>query len=352
LLQTNGKSPADIAKDRKNVPHSYRAYLHVEDPLTGRRKTLEKTFPTKAAAQKWLNAELVTAEEDPLKLVSPTEHESPWTVTHLMQEWFRLVVDPSERELSTKENYHYMSRHIVRGLGEVPLMSLTGLAIQSFYGDLLAAGKSQRTVGLTHTVLKAALEQAVEWGKVLRNPAAKVHPPKGKAAKQIPQRALSVEQSQAFMAQVREDRLRNLWLFYLVSGVRRGEALGITWSDIDWDQNVVHIQRSINPKRVAGTTKTAAGRRTIPLPPIMVEALHQQRLMQNQDQRVWPDKWQQRPTPARDYVFLTRYGAILGPDNVFHYFKRLLTKAGLPETTRLHDLRHYGTHTVMGSVVT
>jgi len=124
------------------------------------------------------------------------------------------------------------------------------------------------------------------------------------------------------------------------TGARQGELLGLQWPDIDFDRATLSIRRTLLPSTHGGVPafgppKTARSRRTVTLAPEAMAALRTQRGRQRE----------QRLLLGPDYtdhslVFATALGTPYLASNVHRSFKRLLTRAGRPESVRFHDLRH------------
>jgi integrase len=140
-----------------------------------------------------------------------------------------------------------------------------------------------------------------------------------------------------FLDSLREDRLFAMWWLIALRGLRRGEAPGLRWIDVDLDQRVVMIeqQRIAYGHTVAGgPPKTRASRRTIALDRTTVRLLraylHRQRAEHEAAGQTWHES---------DYMFTTDNGRPLHPDWVTRRFRYLVARSGLPPV-RLHDLRH------------
>src|SRR5262249_50654398 len=132
-------------------------------------------------------------------------------------------------------------------------------------------------------------------------------------------------------------RLAALFTLMLYTGLRRGEALGLRWSDVDLDRRSLRVGRSLqrlNGQLVLGETKTEQSRRVITLPLGAVSALREYRSRQlSERMRLGPD-WEDT-----GLVFTTQWGTAIDPRNVKRVFDTLLADANLPQM-RLHDLRH------------
>ena len=124
----------------------------------------------------------------------------------------------------------------------------------------LAAKQKPRTVNITIVQLKNIFESAVSDGIIVRNPAAGVKPLKtdDKAAREIYHRALTEEEQCLFMEHAKEEWLYELIALLLCTGMRVGEATALTWNDIDYANNVIHITKTV--------CRTATGEYTVDMP--------------------------------------------------------------------------------------
>ena len=116
-----------------------------------------------------------------------------------------------------------------------------------------------------------------------------------------------------------------MYYIELATGLRRGELLGLKWSDIDFANRVIRVQRQvarISGEIVEAPLKTKNSYRNISISEDTVEVLKAQREKTNSE-----------------YVFPSPNGGLISPDSVNHMLQRVLERAGLPKV-RFHDLRH------------
>jgi integrase len=129
-----------------------------------------------------------------------------------------------------------------------------------------------------------------------------------------------------------------LYHLLLALGLRRGEGLGLSWADLDWEKSTVQVRRQvqqINGKVIVSDyTKTDAGRRILPIPQALLERLRAHWQNQQEERALKGAGWNER-----ELIFPTETGAPVSPSNLLRHYRLLLTCAGLP-SVRLHDLRH------------
>ncbi len=201
-----------------------------------------------------------------------------------------------------------------------------------------ATGLDPRTVNYIHTILHRAFKDAVRWGRLPRNPCDAADPPRGGQKSDGFQTwdAASLRQFLASSA-ASDDRLHALWVLLATTGMRRGEALGLRWSDVDLDAGRLRVVQTIISVRgqvTVGEPKTARGRRPVALDPSTVAVLrgHRKRMLE------------ERLLAGEDFadeglVFHRPDGTSLRPESVSDTFKRRVKAQGLPPLT-LKGLRH------------
>ena len=173
------------------------------------------------------------------------------------------------------------------------------------------------------------------FGLLQRNPASRLKPPKDVPHEITPP---TIEEALRFLRAAEGDCLYGLWAFLALTGARKGEALALRWTDIDWTAHTVTIQRTMTGEagsRTVAAPKTRAGRRVVALSDHLLGILRHQQNAQRLEHIAAGVVWQNS-----GYVFTTAVGTWLSPRNVHRSFKQLVARAGLSPTTRIHDLRH------------
>jgi integrase len=259
------------------------------------------------------------------------------TVGQWLDYWFTTVI-AAEREPTTAANYKILiENHIKPFLGHVRLAKLQPEHVEQWQAELEANKRSAETRRAAMVRLRTALNLAVKRQHVSRNVAMLVESPKVPRARHLPPEAGAL---QRMLDTIREDRLQALALVALGASLRRAEALGLQWSDVDLDQGVLHVRRRVN--RVGKGTglivrdgaKTNAGVRTVVLPTFVTDALKQRRIYQLEDRVRAGKSWQDT-----GYVFTSGIGTVLEPRKVDLYFASVRERAGLDGRT-FHSLRH------------
>lgn len=295
----------------------------------GKWKQRSATFSKKGEAQKWVDAAIAEHRRKPSYQPPPRNV----TVGDYLLQWLESSAHRVRK--STLESYRYRIDEVIKILGKKPLIQLQPDDIQKCYMKM-AETHSRRTVQYAATLLRGALEQAVNLELLPSNPSRKVPMPR---LERTERPVLTPEEARQFLTAAETHRFRVLWKFIALTGVRRGEALALRWEDIDWERRVVTIQRTFSgsgrKRRTINTPKTQRGVRTIAIPELLVKELEAQRKQQQLERQAAGDNWEDT-----GFVFTTSRGTPFDPSQVTPAFKKLLTKAGLPNTWRLHDLRH------------
>ena len=254
---------------------------------------------------------------------------------YLRHEWLpatRATVRPT-----TFVNYaSHVESQIIPHLGEHKLADLDGRMLNAFYATLLERGRIDGEGGLArssvrriHAAFHKALKDAVRWGFLTENPADAADPPKHRAEGPKEMATWTAKELRSFLRFVSRDPLYPLWFLLATTGLRRGEALGLRWSDVDLEAGHIAVRQSlvpVNGKAQLSTPKTNRGRRVVAIDKRTREVLAELR----------------RRSTERDptaLIFGSHCPAAMSPTAVTKRFRILAEASGLPPI-RLHDLRH------------
>jgi integrase len=279
---------------------------------------------------------------------------SSQTVAEYLAYWLAEVVQPGLAP-ATAANYAMFVRcYIVPVLGGRKLDKLTVREVRTWLNGLrdtcqcCAQGKdkrrpaakqkccavgqccrqvaSERTIRDAWTVLRAALNNAVREELISRNVAALIRVPKPRRRKVQP---WSADEARAFLEAARRNRdpLYAAYVLILVLGLRRGEVLGLRWTDIDFRSALVTIAmqlQRISRKLLHRQTKTEASDSVLPLVPICEVALHDRAAAQDADKSAAGGDWH-----VSDLVFTTSTGRPVEPRNFNRSFTAACRRAGV-----------------------
>ncbi|MGP3999596.1 site-specific integrase [Streptomyces sp. 8N706] len=296
--------------------------------------------------------------------IGPVATSAP-TLAQYLTYWINEVVEPNLRPLTAATYETAVRLYIVPFLGPKRLDRLTVQDMRGWLNKLAdtcqccaqgkdakrpddkqrccAKGKccrqtlSKRSVNDARTILRSGLTNAMVEERISKNVAQLVKVQRARRKKPNP---WSVEEACAFLenAQTWRDNLYAAYVLVLVLGLRKGEVIGLTWSDVNPDAGELRIQHQLQRVRRrllhTDTAKTEASEAVLPLPDICLTALRLRQKAQAAARTLAGDLW-----TDSDLVFTTRYGTPIEPRNFTREFNRRCDRAGA-RLIRVHDTRH------------
>jgi integrase len=274
---------------------------------------------------------------------------------YLTDTWLPALEADLEKNLRPSTLASYRSNllvHVVPRLGHLKLQALTDKHLNELYHHLITEGRrdgkgglSARSVRYVHVLIHAALAHAVRENliAIAKNPADRAKPPKEDRATALENdrglelKPWSPHETKAFLERARIERLHALWVLAITTGMRRGELLGLRWSDVDFETGRLKVRRaliSVGYQVSESQPKTAKSRREIGLDAGTVAVLKEWRKGQLEDRLKWGPAW-----VDSGYIFTKEDGSPLHPDRVSKIFNQLVAAAEL-RRIRFHDLRH------------
>jgi integrase len=312
-----------------------------------------------------------------------------WTVERWLEHWVENIAASTVRRTTMVGYRSSIYNHLIPGVGAHRLDKLRPEHLEALYALLQkpqnqgGKGLKAATVHLAHRTLRAALNEAVRRRHLVENPARIAKPPRVEEEEIVP---FTVEEARRILTAAEHVRNGARYVIALTLGLRRGEALGLHWSDIDiqWrhgcgkndecraglasecparqlHQATMTVRRAVQqfvwqhgcagnklcgrkyaascPNRHSGgvvTTdvKSRAGRRTVGMPLQLAEALERHRERQAAERERAADLWREE-----GWVFTNRLGGPVHPTVDYECWKNLLKKAQV-RPARLHDARH------------
>jgi integrase len=321
---------------RQRGPNAFEIKYDVGiDPGTGKRVTKTKTVRgAKRDAQRELRA-ILTA-------VDGGTYAEPSKMT--VAAWLRHWLDEAKHAIARKTLERYreiVERHLIPALGGIPLVKLQPVHVQAYYAQALSSGRRDGTGGLSaqtvvhhDRVLNVALKRARSLRLIASNPIEDVSRPKAER----PEIAfLEPAEAAVLLATARDTRIFPIIFLTLGTGLRRGEALGLRWSDVDLERRSLTVAQSLEQTRAGlafKAPKTKRSRRTIALSPSLVEELQAHRARQAAERLALG----MGRDPA-GLVFTRIDGDPIWPDSVTKEFGRIVQRAKVQPIT-FHGLRH------------
>ena len=299
------------------------------DPATGKQIIKNVLGKTQAEVKEKLKKVLLEAGQIDFA------KSGKYTVGAWMDEWFENVAKIKVRPSSHQTYKGYIDNHIKPNIGNIPLEKLTTMDLQKFYRKLLTKGRVERieskeqpkglsakTVRNINQVISSAMDLAVAQKIIPANPTNACELPK---VEHQEMQTIPAEQLQAFLQEAKATGVYEMYYIELATGLRRGELLGLKWTDIDWKNGTIKVRRQVarvDGQIVEAPLKTKNSYRTVTISHQAIEVLKVQKA-KTHDQ----------------YVFASPNGGPISPDSVNNMLKRVLERAGIPKV-RFHDLRH------------
>ena len=243
------------------------------------------------------------------------------TVAEIMADWMDSEKE-SVRESTQSRREQVLRLYVYPNIGHLRLGKLNALHVRRLYATKLDEGLSPGTVRLIHANLSKALQKAVRWRLVGVNVARSATAPKSNAEEVKP---LTREEVKRLLDAARGDRFEALYTLAVTCGLRRGELLGLRYEDIDLKRGTLQVRRSVS-KGKTNLPETSKSRRSIKLGRVATEALKRHK---------------KRQTLLSEWVFCTAKGTPICSQNLlWKAWGDMRERAGLPEGTHLHQLRH------------
>ena len=310
-------------------------YTEGFDPGTG--KQIQRSISGKTQKEVAQKLKAALAALDSGTYIAPCK----MTVGEWMDVWSKQYLGGVKD--STVAAYNATIRtHIKPGIGAIRLDALDTHLVQSFYNRLREPTKerdavSPKTVKNVHGILHKALQQAVANGYIRFNPTNSCILPRVEKKELQP---LDEAETKLFLDAVKGHRFELLFTFTLFSGLREGEALGLTWDRVDFMRGTILVSKQLQKEKKAGgefrlvSLKNDKPRRITPAPWVM-QLLRDRKLQQYEHKEKAGAAW----SNPMNLVFTNELGGNLIPQTVVRHFKEIVGSIGRPDA-RFHDLRH------------
>lgn len=312
------------------------------DPATG--KQVQKSIYGKTQREVREKLTELTMEVDTGTYIEPNK----MTLEQWMEIWLSEYM--FDKKWSTVKHYKAQARtSIIPALGHYPLSQLDPHLIQTFYNSLLrgkgrAKPLSPKSIRNVHGILSKCLSTAVKLEYMRRNPTESVTLPRV-VRKEI--KPLTDDQVSAMVAQAGSDGFGTLFKMVVFTGLRLGEALGLTWDCVDFQRKRLTVNKQLQKRPLADGGFVFAPLkndkvRVIAPAPFVLALLKQWQQRQMEDRLaagcLW-EGWKSEGERQSAIVFTNELGGHLHPQTVYNHFKKLAASVGAPQA-RVHDLRH------------
>lgn len=316
----------------------YRIYY--QDPIT--RKTKEKSkkgFISKAEAK--------LAAEEMERQIRDGYMPNNESLKHYLNTWLNEYKKGTIAKNTYELHEQNIKNHILPFFKNILLKDVKPVLYQKFINHLDQQGYSRRTIEIIHSTMYNSFAKAVVLEKVSKNPCNGVEmkgTQKERKIKFIESNRISDFLQEAY----KYDYI--YWIFYkalIDTGMRKGEAAALQWTDISFKENTININKSLdfqeaakNSDKMFGNTKTYHSKRLIPISQNLVNDLRFHQKYQNQNKLALKDHYQHE----YNFVFCRNDGSHMPKSSLFNSFGRILKRCGL-SSLPIHSLRH--THAVL-----
>jgi integrase len=330
---------------RERSPGHWAIVFDTRDPATGKRKRRWHSFAGSKRQAQVECARLLT-EQKAGTAVDP----SRMTVATFLERW----IEHMQGQVSPRSHERYAEiarKNLMPLLGGLTLTKLQPAQISAAYARALTSGHrkgkgglSPRTVTHLHRVLREALQQAVRWQLLIRNPADLVKPPRVERGQM---QTLDAEGTVELIEAARGTNMAVPIMLGVLCGLRRGEVVALRWRHVDLDHGQLSVVASAEQTDQGVREKeTKSGKaRNVALSPMIMDELRSHRLKQAE----W--MLQLGVRIDQDHHVITREdGRPLQPRSLTHAFVKFVQRHNL-QRVRLHDLRHsHATHMLAAGV--
>ena len=267
-------------------------------------------------------------------------------VSDWLAEWRRTFLATSDRAPSTKELYAGLTRrHVDPVIGSLPLGQVRPSDITRVLQAMEQRGLAASTCRNTYAALRSAFDDAVADGLLALNPVLRIRRPRASSEEAA---SLKPDDVAGFLLATQDLRYGGVLRLILGTGLRRGEALAITWAEVRLDRAELVINGSLvrrEGRLVISATKSTRSRRAVSLSPSMVSFLTEHRARQAAERLAAGNLWEDS-----GFVFTTELGHPADPRNLLRAVALAAKKAGVPPLG-VHTLRHtYATTALLHGV--
>jgi integrase len=258
------------------------------------------------------------------------------TLSEWLDYWLTHIASRRLRPLTLQSYDSTLRLHIKPAIGHHRLDRLQPEHLEAMHLAMEAKGLSSTTAVRAHRIVSRALKVAMQRGRVARNVATLVDAPATRRPNTPP--PLDLEECRRVLAAAREGRNAARWTVALALGLRQSEALGLMWSDIDFDRGTLAVRRGLHRVNGQGLRfeepKSERSRRTLVMPKQLLADLKAHKKEQDKERAESEEYW-----TDHGLVFPNELGGPMDDRNDYRSWVALLRRAKV-RRVRLHDGRH------------
>ncbi|MFC4184224.1 site-specific integrase [Saccharococcus thermophilus] len=322
-----------------------------KDPITGKRRQQSfGPFKTKTEAKKELIKIRTQVMEGTYFKPPVKDFES------FINEWFETVYCQNKSETTIETRRYIVDGHLIPYFGKMHIKDINTRVIDTFFAELRKNGRnpqkkakheekekrdlSESYLHIIFSLLNQAFKKAVAWGLIKVNPMESAQKPVVKNNKSKRNKAWTKEEVNIFLEAASKKGLVAPFLVGVVTGIRRGELLGLQWEDIDFGNKAITINGTLYRRKGEGLkykpkTKTdSSDNRVIPIPDAIVEVLRKEKALQDEMREKLGDSYN-----SENFVFINDKGKPIDPDYLTRKFRETVKILNVKQIN-LHGLRH------------
>ena len=337
---------------REISPGKFLVTVEVGTGIDGKRKR------SKRIAHSRKESNQILTELKAKKLDNRLQSNESRTVRDLFAQWEKYGLSESLRD-STRQDYIYLAnRYVLPALGHKRLVDIDVSTIDMWLHNMQQSGLSAITRKKARQNAYSIFKFGIKHKLIINNPVSgSLVPKKDKDFVSQVQEPLSKKEWIEYLEKFRETPLDTFVHIGALLGLRRGEIIGLSWTDIDFETNYLHVRHSAREntdrrpdgssetKLVLNDPKTKHSRRKLEINPALVDSLKRQKIRQNTAKLAAGSTWVET-----NAVFTSSIGTRLYPSNVHKQYKKLTKDLGL-RYVRIHDLRHTVAHLLLDDEV-
>jgi len=323
-----------MANYKKHGPGNWEYRFKYKDPFTKKyREKSERGFKTKDEAE--------TAAADARKKIKQGFGEADVKLADYLTTWLEEYKQGTVRKNTFELHENNIKTHIKPYFKEITLNEVRPEMYQKFLNGLSEKGVySRRTVELVHSTMHNAMKKAVTLGRIEKNPCVGAEIKGQRKKSEV--KFIESDHIPRFLQEARKYGYI-YWIFFRVlieTGMRKGEAAALKWSDIDFKNNRIKIDETLDftaddDEKLFGDTKTLRSERTIKMSQALANDLKYHAQWQNQNKLNLNAIYKHK----LNLVLCREDGHFMPKSSLFNAFSRILKRSELPQLP-IHSLRH------------
>lgn len=343
------KNKSEIDFTSSVQPKKGRLYAVIQYKADGKKKYVWRSLGLEEGApQTKINKAHREAQNAfAIELAKASESENDqikeMTVYDFMMKWYSTI--EHKLQLNTRTGYYTMIEKRIKNYfnahPNITVGTINKKQIEAFYSFLSDEGLCPNSIIRYHSILRKAFNQAYKDDYIESNPFDKVDRPK---KNKFIGSNYSEEEWKRLLDLAKSDNMYPPIVLAACMGLRRSEALGVRWSRINWNESTILLDTKIVEYKEDGVTKiipveemkNKSSRRTLYLPPMVIEMLKEEKAKQDLYQNIFKGSYSME---YEDYVCVNQLGKLMAPSYITSHFSVLLDKLGM-RRIRFHDLRH------------